>query len=191
MEETDGSRSNLIGLLLAVGLTVVTVAVVVVTLRLFDGADTSPSARTTRPATLQDVDPCTLLDPSMLSDNGLKQALVDKSVSSRSCSWTSDAFSAMVLIRWDGNSLIDFAQAFPVLVDSVELDGRRVVRGRSDVRPACAGLLFPGRQGTVVEIVVGDEPPSTAASACERVTALGTVIVQQLRKLNLVSASPS
>lgn len=148
-------------------------------------APPTPSA-SPAPTSVQDADPCSFVEQSVVTANGLKQASVDKGTTSRSCSWTSDAFSAMVLVRWDPSSLVDFSQAFPVLVGSdVDFGGQKVILGKSDVRPACAAVFF-AEQGTIVEIVVGDQPPSTADAACERVKTIGGAVVQRIRDQNLL-----
>lgn len=139
-----------------------------------------------RPTSVQNADPCSLLPKSQVTAYDLKRVGKDISETSRSCTWTSSKFSMMLLVRWDSQTLIDFTQAFPVPVEEdVRLGGANVVMGTSDVRPACAAVFFPER-GTVVEVVVGDTPPSTAAAACERVKEIGTAAVQEVRDQGLL-----
>jgi hypothetical protein len=153
----------------------------------------TPPAPTASPAptSVKDADPCSFLEQSVVSANVLERASADTSTTSRSCTWTSETFTTMVLARWDPRALVDFTQAFPVLVDSeVVLGGHRAVFGKSDVRPACAAVLF-AEQGTVVEIVVGDKPPSTADAACERVKTIGGAVVAHLRDQDLLDDRPA
>ncbi len=147
-------------------------------------------APTREPASVKEADPCGFVDRAVIAAHGLRQASADTSTTSRSCSWTSPVFSAMVLVRWDQQTLVDFSTAFPVLVDEDGVwSGQKAIMGKSDVRPACAGLFFAER-GTVVEVVAGDEPPSTADAACERVTAIGEQVVENLTRRRLVETAP-
>jgi Protein of unknown function (DUF3558) len=157
------------------------------------GSETKPKPNTAAepnanpvPTTVKAADPCSLLEPSVVSTFGLKDKLVDKSPTSRSCSWKTDAFATMVLARWDDGALADFMQAFPVPVGrDIKIAGLPVVMGRSDVRPACALALF-AEKGTVVETVVGYNPPAKVATACARVKLIGASVIRQLRIQHLL-----
>ncbi|KUL20860.1 hypothetical protein ADL12_47325 [Streptomyces regalis] len=156
--------------------------------------DPSPSGSPSTappPTSVRDADPCSFLPRPQVTTYDLKRAGKDVSETSRSCAWTSAKFAMMILVRWDSQTLVDFGQAFPVPgEDDVELGGEGVVIGKSDVRPACAAAFLP-EQGTVVEVVVGDTPPSTADAACERVKAIGASAVQEIRGQNLLDATPT
>jgi hypothetical protein len=147
----------------------------------------SPSAPPP-PTSVQDADPCSFVARSVVTENDLERASNAKSETSRSCSWTSASFSMMVLVRWDSDSLIDFSQAFPVLVGNEDIGGLTAVVGKSDVRPACAAVFFVD-QGTILEVVVGDEPPSTADSACGRVRTIGAGAVRKIRDQGLLTSA--
>lgn len=143
------------------------------------------------PTSVREADPCSFVAKSVITESGLKRVSDNKSETSRSCSWTSAKFSAMVLVRWDASTLVDFGQAFPVPAgENMDLDGVSAVVATSNVRPACAAV-FPAQQGTIVEIVAGDEPPSTTDSACARVRTIGTSAVQEIRKQHLLDEAPS
>jgi hypothetical protein len=143
------------------------------------------------PTSLQEVDPCSLLDQSVLDAHGLTKASENTAATSRSCSWASGKSSAaMVLIRWDRDTLVDFSQAFPDLVDGeIALKGQRVVMGKSSNGGACGAVIVVA--GTIVEIVSGDDPPAAAGAACERVRSFGEVVVQRLREQKLLDPSPT
>jgi hypothetical protein len=142
------------------------------------------------PTSVQDADPCSFVAKSVVTKNDLKQASDAKSKTSRSCSWTSANFSMMVLVRWDSDSLIDFSQAFPLLVGNEDIGGLDAVVGKSGDRPACAAVFFVD-EGTILEVVVGDEPPSTADSACERVRTIGAGAVSKIRDQGLLTSAPA
>jgi hypothetical protein len=142
------------------------------------------------PTSVQDADPCSFVAKSVVTKNDLKQASDATSKTSRSCSWTSANFSMMVLVRWDSDSLIDFSQAFPLLVGSEDIGGLDAVVGKSGVRPSCAAVFFVD-EGTILEVVVGDEPPSTADSACERVRTIGAGAVSKIRDQGLLTSAPA
>lgn len=143
------------------------------------------------PTSVRDADPCSFLDRSVLTANGLEQAApVHKAATARSCTWTSTTFTTMVLVRWDPQTLVDFAQAFPVPAGDTDIAGQKVVLGKSDERPACAAAFF-AEKGTVVEIVAGmsvdgDKPPPSVAAACERVKTVGGAAIQQIRAQHLL-----
>jgi hypothetical protein len=154
-------------------------------------AGRSPEHRASpAPTSVHDVDPCTLVKPAVLSSDNLKQASTDKSTTSRSCSYTAQALAALVLVRWDSETLVDFATAFPNLVGNEELAGQKVVVGQSDARPACAVFFLP-EKGTVVELVAGSTAPSaTAGEACDHARKLATAAIERLREQKLLSPSP-
>jgi hypothetical protein len=155
------------------------------------GTEESSPSPNPPPTSVRDADPCSFLPRSLATTHDLKQVQADDSETSRSCAWSSASFSMMILVRWDSDSLVDFAQAFPVLSeDDVDLGGVQVAVGKSDDRPACAALFFAER-GTVVEIVVGDEPPSSADAACERVENIGASTIQEIRDQDLLDAAPT
>ncbi len=156
-----------------------------------DVPPTSAPSASPAPTSVREADPCSFLDQSVVTANGLTRASMDDSTTSRSCTWTSEVFTTMVLVRWDPASLVDFSRAFPVPGDGdVELGGQKVILGESDVRPACAAVFF-AEKGTVVEIVVGDEPPSTTDAACARVKTLGEAAVRAIRDQDLLDETPT
>ena len=148
------------------------------------GAETPAPPAPPPPTSTRDAEPCSFLPQPVITTNGLKQVSSNKAQTSRSCSWTSAHFSMMVLVRWDQSTLVDFAQAFPTSVTNIDLDGATAVSGKSESRPACAAAVFP-EQGTVMEIVVGDTPPSTTDSACARVKTIGAAVVHEVRAQHL------
>ncbi|WP_405061758.1 DUF3558 domain-containing protein [Kribbella sp. NBC_01505] len=149
-----------------------------------DKPQAAPS--TPRPTNVQEAEPCQLVTQDLLDKDGLKQAGNDKSATSRSCSWTSDKLSMMVLIRWDRDSLIDFSQAFPTMVGTdVEIDKVKVIVGKSNERPACATVLFAA-QGTIVEVVAGYTPPAKVTAACDQAKAATAIAIKKLREQQLL-----
>ncbi|MFI9379897.1 DUF3558 family protein [Kutzneria sp. NPDC052558] len=146
------------------------------------------------PTSVREADLCSFVAPSVVTENGLTATPLHKFDSGASCSWGGPKFSMMVLVRWDRDVLVDLTQAFPVPGEEFDLDGVKAVVTTSDVRPACAAVVFPER-GTVLEVVAGDTPPSTVASACARVKSIGSGVVHKARELGLLkldgSATPT
>jgi len=142
------------------------------------------------PTSVREADPCAFLPESVVAEYDLVLVSEDAGETSRRCSWDSPSFSLMILFTWDEYSLVDFSEVFPdPHEDDADLDGEGFL-SKSRVRPACAALLFAGKE-TVVQVLVGDLPPSTADAACERVVAIGTPVVQELRAQDLLGAEPT
>ncbi|MFB4267832.1 DUF3558 family protein [Nonomuraea sp. GTA35] len=156
-------------------------------------ADGPSASAQPSPTSVRDADPCSFLPKDLEKAHALTKADAQQSDTARSCSWSAKNFSMMLLVRWDSDTLVDFSQAFPTLGEKdVVLSGVPLIFGKSDVRPACAAAFFAG-QGTVVEIIVGDEPPSTANAACKRVKTIGAPMIQRIREQNLLdeTSTPS
>ena len=162
-----------------------------------DSQGSSAPSGSPAPTSLSSADPCSFLERSVLAANGLKQeSPAYTGATARSCRWASRVFATMVLVRWDSQVLVDFAQAFPTPVsDDVNIEGQRIVLGKSDERPACAGA-FIAQKGTVVEVIVGmyvedNESAPNAHDACELVKRLSGPVIRQIRAQHLLDTKPA
>jgi Protein of unknown function (DUF3558) len=143
------------------------------------------------PTSVRDADPCSFVEQSVLTANGLKQESTDTYAMNRNCWWTTDAFATGVLVRWDRSALTDFSEGYPRLVGTeVEIGDQKAILAKSDVQPACAAVFF-AEQATIVEIVVAYKPPATADTACERVKTIGGAVVQRIGDQYLADEQPT
>ncbi|WP_409185942.1 DUF3558 family protein [Amycolatopsis sp. VS8301801F10] len=152
---------------------------------------TSAVSASSAPATLRDADPCSFLDQSVVTANGLVHEPTGTEPNSRNCFWTSDAFAVGILVRWDREMLVDFSENYPSLVGTdVDLGGKKVIMAKRTDRPTCgAQVLVP--EPAAVEISVTYRPPDTADTACERLKTIGGTVVQMLRDQRLLDEQSS
>ncbi|GAA3581726.1 hypothetical protein GCM10022222_78050 [Amycolatopsis ultiminotia] len=142
------------------------------------------------PMSVRDADPCSFIEQSVATANGLGQGKTVNEARFRNCWWTAGSFTTAIFVRWDRGVFVDFSDSYPEPLGDVELGGEQVLLGKSRVNAGCAGTIF-AENGTSVLVGVAYYPPATADTACERVKTIGGPVVQRLRSLHLLDERPT